>query len=99
MGNLVILPLSGYPGGLVRALAGCAATTDGGGAPADWRAAPTIGVSGTGRVHLKPDVAVAQVGVEAREDAETGRLTRSITIFVPEGNRHRRVRETHVLRL
>lgn len=72
-------------GGLVLALAlaGCSTTTvDIGPRAADRRPGATISVSGTGRVHVKPDVAVAQVGVEAREAslaAATSEVARRMT--------------------
>jgi len=42
------------------------------------------------RVHL---------GLEEHQDGSGRQLTRAITLFVPEGNRYRRVEETHLLRL
>jgi aminoglycoside 6'-N-acetyltransferase I len=41
----------------------------------------------------------AHIGVEEHEDRAERRLTRAITLFVPEGDRFRRTQETHSLRL
>ncbi len=40
-----------------------------------------------------------QLGLEEREERSAARLTRDLTLFVPMGQLHRRVHETHVLRL
>ena len=41
----------------------------------------------------------AAIGVEEQEDAAAGTLTRTISVFVPQGALHRRVVERHTLRL
>lgn len=38
-------------------------------------------------------------GLDEHEDRSGRHLTRTVTLFVPEGNRYRCVQETHVLRL